>query len=84
MLKINFIIHFFLEILHFKEFYDFIGQQHFGPKLKNQNFLGYGICGETSIAILSFILDYFQEKSQNKKKNSGATLGPFCTNLGKN
>ena len=29
--KINFIIHFFLEILHFKEFCNLIGWRHFGP-----------------------------------------------------
>ena len=31
MPKINFIIHFFLEILHFKESWNLIGQQHFSP-----------------------------------------------------
>ena len=31
MPKINFIIHFFLEILHFKESCSSIGQQHFRP-----------------------------------------------------
>ena len=36
MPKINFIIHFFLEILHCKESYKFIGQQHFGPYLRTR------------------------------------------------
>ena len=31
MTKINFIVHFFLEILHFNESFNLIGQQHFGP-----------------------------------------------------
>ena len=68
MLKINLIIHFFLEILHFKESYNLIGKQHFGPKLKNQNFARYGIGGEILITILISILDYFREKSQNFSK----------------
>ena len=38
MPKITFIIHFFLEILHFKESCNLIGQCHFGPSFKNQNF----------------------------------------------
>ena len=29
--KINFVIHFFLDILHSKEAYSSIGRQHFGP-----------------------------------------------------
>ena len=36
MPKVNFIIHFFLEILHCKESYNFIGQQHFGPYLRTR------------------------------------------------
>ena len=36
--KINFITHFFLEILHFKESCSLIEQEHFGPQLENQNF----------------------------------------------
>ena len=31
MQKINFIIHFFLDILQFKESCSLIGQKHFGP-----------------------------------------------------
>ena len=53
--------HFFLEILHFKESCNLIGQHHFGRQLENQNFPRYVIliAGEISIAILVFILDYF-------------------------
>ena len=60
--KINFIIHFFLEILHFKESWYLIGWQHSGPQLENQNFARYGIGGEVSVTILVFILDYSQKK----------------------
>ena len=69
MQKINFIIHFFLTILHFKESCNLIGRQHFGPKLETQN---YARCfGEISITILVFIIDYFPEKLtwQNFSKN---------------
>ena len=31
MPKVNFIIHFFLEVLHFKESSNLIGLEHFGP-----------------------------------------------------
>ena len=64
MLKINFIIHLFLEMLHFKESWNLIGQQHFGSKLKNQNFPRFRIGGETPITILVFTV-YFQEKLIN-------------------
>ena len=78
MQKINFIIHFFLTILHFKEFCNLIGRQHFGPQLETQNYARY--VGEISITILVFIIDYFQEKltwqsfSKNPKHH---ILGPF-------
>ena len=36
--KINFIIHFFFEILHSKESCNLIGSQHFGSWHKNQNY----------------------------------------------
>ena len=49
--KINFIIHFFLWILHFKESCSLISQQNFDPQLENQNFASHGIGGEISIAI---------------------------------
>ena len=62
MPKMNFIIHFFLEILHFEESCSLIGLQYFGLQLKNQNLDRYGIDGEILIKILVFILDYFQEK----------------------
>ena len=60
MSKVNFIIHFFLEILHFKESYNLIGSQRFGPYLENQNFAIHGIGGEITTILVS-ILDYFQE-----------------------
>ena len=60
--KINFIIHFFFEILHFKESCNLIGWQLFGPLLDNQNFSRYGIASEISTTILISILDYLQEK----------------------
>ena len=86
MQKINFIIHFFLTILHFKESCNLIGRQHFGPKLETQN---YARCfGEISITILVFIIDYIREKltwqnfSKNQKKplswsHSGPSLPKF-------
>ena len=54
--KILLIIHFFLEILHFKESCNLIGQQDFDLKLENQNFARYGTGDE--ISILDFTLDY--------------------------
>ena len=54
----NFIIHFFLEILQVKESCNLIGWYHFGPA---QNFARYGIGGEISATILVSILDYFQK-----------------------
>ena len=79
----------FLEILHFKESCNLIGQ-YFDSQLENQNCAGYGIGGEISITILFFVLDYFQEKLMIKflkksiKLYFGANLGPFCLNLGNN
>ena len=90
MAKINFIIHFFLEILHFKESCNMIGQQHFGPWVENQNFARSGIGGEVSITVLVFSLDYFRKKlipkifKKSKKSYLGAILGPFFLNFGKN
>ena len=87
--KINFIIHFFLKILHFKKSCNFIGQQHFGPKLENQNFVRYENGGDISIIMLVFILDYFQEKLMTKffiKKQKTFFwdhFGPFCPNFDK-
>ena len=88
MSKINFIIHFFLEIL--QESCNLIGQKHFGPKLENQDFARYRIGGEISITVLVFTSDHFQEKLITKffKKSKipycGAIFGPFCPNLDKN
>ena len=90
MPKIHFIIHFLLEILHFKEPCNLIGWQHFGLKLENQNFARYGIGGEISRTILVFIIYHFQEKlmtnffKRSKKTYCGVILGPFCPNLQKN
>ena len=78
MQKINFIIHFFLTILHFKEFCNLIGRQHFGPQLETQNYARY--VGEISITILAFIIDYFQEKLTSKifsKNPKNTTLDSF-------
>ena len=66
MPQINFILHFFLEILHFNESCNLIGSQHFGPQLENQNFARYGIGVEISTTMLVFILDYFREKLMPK------------------
>ena len=44
--KKNFTIHFFLEILHFKDSCNLIGRQHFGPQLENQNFSRFGTSDE--------------------------------------
>ena len=81
MPKINLIIHFFLEILHFKEYYNLIGRQHFGPLLENQNFARDGIGGEISTTMLVFILNCFQEKLMTKfsKNFKNPILGQFLT-----
>ena len=86
MQKINFIIHFFLTILHFKESCNLIGRQHFGPKLETQN---YARCfGEISITILVFIIDYFPEKltwqnfSKNQKRLFWSHSGRFLSKFG--
>ena len=77
MLKINFIIHFFLTILHFKESCNFIG-----PKLETQNYARY--VGEISITILVFIIDYFIEKyhiifqKKSQKPYFGRILDTFA------
>ena len=86
MPKINFIIHFFLEILHFKESCNLIDWQHFGPWLENQNFVRHAIGGKIITTIIVSILDYFLEKLMTKcfKKSKNPVLGPFCPNLGKN
>ena len=76
MLKINFIIHYFLKTLHFKESCNLIGWQHFGTYPENQNFARYRIVGEISITLV-FILDYFyfREKLMTKfKKKKKKTL----------
>ena len=56
-----------------------IGKQHFGPKLKNQNFVIHGIGVEISITTLFFVLDYIHEKLMTKffKNSRNLNLGPF-------
>ena len=66
MPKIHFAIPFFLEILHFNEYCNMIGKLHFGTQLENQNFARYEIGGEILVTMLVFILDYFQEKANDK------------------
>ena len=72
--KIKFIPPFFPEILHSEESYHLISQKYFSQHIENQNFARYGVCGEISVTISFFILDYFQEKlitnfSKMQKKN---------------
>ena len=83
--KINFITHFFLKILHFKESFSILA--HKWRTRICQIWAG----SEISITILVFILDYFQEKTNDKifqKNPQKPILGPFwvlfLTNLGKN
>ena len=82
MPKLKFIIHFFLEILHFKELCNFIGWQHLGPRLEIQSFARYEVGVEISMKILVFTLDYFQEKLMTKffkksKKPYFRAMWPF-------
>ena len=77
MPKINFFIHFFLEILHSKEPCSLIGQQHFSPLPENLTFARYEIGEEVLITILFFISEYyFQKKRMAKflKKSKKALL----------
>ena len=82
MQKINFIIHFFLKILQFKESWNLIGWQHFGSYLEIQYFTRYD--DEISIAMLVFILEHDKIFKKFKKHYFGAILGPFCLNISKN
>ena len=77
MTTINFIIHFFLEILHFKESCNLIGWQHFGPQLENQNFARYEIGGEISTTLLVSTLNYFYEKLNEKQTDGQTDEGDF-------
>ena len=86
MPQINFIIHFLLEILHFKEFCNLIGQQYFGqPEF-------YQICNWWWITKnnISFQFRLFPGEANEKfflknPKNPilGAISGLFCPNLDK-
>ena len=83
MQKMNFIIHFFLTILHFKESYNFIGMQHFGPYLETQNYARY--VGEISSRILVFYYILFPRKTNITKffqkyinPYFGSIRGPFA------
>ena len=78
MQKINFIIHFFLTILHFKGSCTLVGWQHFGT------FWDPNLCQicwwSINNDIYSFLLDYFQEKltCQNFSKHpKSPILGPY-------
>ena len=90
MPKINFINHFFLEILYFKKSWNLIGWQHFGPLLERQNFARCRIGDEISTTILVSIFRLFPKKlmtkffEKSKKPYLGAISSPFCPNLGKN
>ena len=66
MPKVKFIIHFFLEILHFKEPCNFIGWQHLGSQLETHSFARYGVGVKISIKILVTTLDSFEEKLMAK------------------
>ena len=87
--NIKFIIHFFLEMLHFKELCNFIDWQTLAPSLEIQRFARYGV--DISIAMSVFTLDYFQEKlmttffKKSKKIYFGAMalFWTFFPNLGR-
>ena len=49
----------FLGILHFKEFCDLFGQEHFGQYLENKNFARHGVCDGKSRIKRTFILHCF-------------------------
>ena len=67
MLEINFIIYFFLRILHFKESGNFVRRiVHFCPYLENQNFARYRVGSEISISISFIILRLFSRKTNDK------------------
>ena len=82
MLKINFMIHFFLEILHFKNPAIWLANSILAQNSENQNFVKYGTGDEILITILVLILHNFQEKimrsffKKSKKNYFRATLGP--------
>ena len=88
MQKINFIIYFFLTILHFEESCTLIWLAAFWFITRDPKFCQY-VC-EISITILVFILDCFlkhqtwQHFSKNPKDPILGNSGPFLTNLGKN
>ena len=74
MQKINFILHFFLKILNFKQSCNFIGWQHFDSKTRILP------DGEISTIILVPILDYFQEKLMTKLMKK-TYFGPFFAQI---
>ena len=92
MQKINFIPHLVHNILYFQESCTLTGREHFGPRLKNQNFSRCVVCAETIIAIWFFILDYMLKyvmKKNNKMKifknckkhRTGAIFWPLSSKI---
>ena len=75
MQKINFIIHFFFTILHFKESYNLIGWQHFAPLLETQNSARY--VGEMSISFRFRLFPIKTNMTKFSKSKKKPILGPF-------
>ena len=75
MQKINFIIHFFFTILHFKESYNLIGWQHFAPLLETQNSARY--VGEISISFRFRLFPIKTNMTKFSKSKKKPILGPF-------
>ena len=55
--------HFVLEILLIKECYTLIGQEHFGPYIRNQIFFKYGICAGIQQFFINFLYRPNSEKT---------------------
>ena len=86
MQKINFIIHFFLMILHFKKSCNLIGLQHFWPITRDPKFCQ--ICCWNIKNNISFHFRLFQRKQRrknfqkNKKNLFWSHSGPFLPKFG--
>ena len=76
--KNKLIIHFFLNILQFKEPWNLIGWQHFGPLPETQNFYRYSGDINSNVSL------HFKFFKQSKKSYFGAILDHFWPNFGKN